>query len=104
MAGQLQRHFLVATAGSVFDQHGGWPRSRGFQWRWHRRRRPLLFLPLLSWVLANLPGGAQAWQQYSVGSWASDLAAAGHFLGYRDNSGHLLPADLLFWNTSPILT
>ena len=47
------------------------------------------------------PGGSQGWQQYTIGSWASDLTAVGHFLGHVDINGNPIPADLLFWNTTP---
>jgi hypothetical protein len=46
-------------------------------------------------------GGAQGWQQYTIGSWATDLSAVGYFLGHADANGGRLPADLLFWNTAP---
>jgi VCBS repeat protein len=48
-------------------------------------------------------GGIQDWHPYTIGSWATDLAAVGHFLGRVDASQRLVPVDLLFWNdASPL--
>ena len=47
-------------------------------------------------------GGAQGWQQNTIGSWAADFSAVGYFLGHTGANGARLPADLLFWNTAPL--
>jgi hypothetical protein len=48
-------------------------------------------------------GGIQDWHPYTIGSWATDLAAVGHFRGRVDASQRPLPVDLLFWNVGPPL-
>jgi hypothetical protein len=46
-------------------------------------------------------GGMQDWHPYTIGSWATDLAAVGHFRGRVDANQRRLPVDLLFWNAAP---
>jgi hypothetical protein len=46
-------------------------------------------------------GGIHDWHPYTIGSWATDFAAVGHFRGRVDANQRLLPVDLLFWNVAP---